>query len=117
MARRKGGLFLPLDVNFMDDPKVIRAGEAAAWLYLAMCLTCKRIENDGVLNVAQIARLSVPKWQARLARLNDTELVIQVDDERHAIAAWLVHNDSADEVAERRRKDLERKKKPKGNAA
>ena len=35
LARR---LSVPIDVGFMDDDKVIQAGEQAAWLYLALAL-------------------------------------------------------------------------------
>lgn len=114
---RKGGLFLPLSVNFMDDPKVLRAGEQAAWLYLAMCLTCKRLgESDGVMAELQVGRLGVPGWQKRLKALLEHGLVERLDSEHVAIVGWLNHNDSADEVAAKRAKDAERKRKA-GKAA
>jgi hypothetical protein len=112
---RKGTLWLPLDVNFMDDPKILRAGEQAAWLFLAMCLFSKRVGIDGLMDEMQIARLGVPGWQKRLRALLGVELVVQLD-QGYAIAAWLVHNDSADDVAEKRRRDAERKRKGRGAA-
>lgn len=116
MPRRKGGLFLPLDVNFMDDPKIVRSGESAAYLYLAMCLACKRLGVDGVLEPLQIDRLHVPRWQKRLDILVREQLVIEVPDENGAlvygITAWYGHNDPAAEVERRKREDAARKRSP-----
>jgi hypothetical protein len=110
MPRRKGGLFLPLDVNFMEDEKVIRAGEAAGWLYLAMCLACKRLLNDGILDRKQIERLHVRGWRQRLDTLVENELVMVWDDTRYAVVAWLKHNDSSGEIDAARNKDAAHKR-------
>ena len=110
MPRRKGGLYLPLDVNFFDDPRVVRAGEKAAVLYLAMCLAAKRLGSDGQLEPLQIDRLHVPGWKARLAVLVREELVLDLGDGAYTIAAWLQHNDPARVVAERRAADAARKR-------
>jgi hypothetical protein len=114
---RKGSLWLPLDVNFMDDPKVIRAGEQAGWLYVAMSLFCKRVGTDGLMMPEQVERLGVNNWRKRLDALLREELVVLLDDGQLAIAAWLLHNDSADEVAEKRRRDADRKRRGKGQVA
>lgn len=51
------GLYVPLDVAWMDNPKVIRVGLEGAGLHaLAMCLA-KRTETDGVLHRTQLYRL------------------------------------------------------------
>lgn len=116
MARRKGGLFLPLDTEFMDEDKILDAGERAAWLYLAMMLRCKRLETDGVLTARQIERLGIPGWQKRLADLmrplgaDQDPLVTQLDADTYLICAWLNHNDPAELVQAKRRKDAERKR-------
>lgn len=112
---RKSAVWIPLDVNFMDDPKVLKAGEQAGWFYLAMCLACKRIGTDGVLEGIQLARLGVVGWQKRLARLVDHELVIEVGPDAYAIASWLEHNDSVEDIEEKRRKDRLRKARGTGS--
>jgi hypothetical protein len=110
MPRRKGGLYLPLDVNFWDDPRIVRAGEKPAVLYLAMCLASKRLGSDGRLEPLQIDRLHVPGWKTRLAVLVREQLVLDLDDGVYTIAAWLQHNDPAHVVAERRAADAARKR-------
>jgi hypothetical protein len=110
MPRRKGGLYLPLDVNFFDDPRIVRAGEKATTLYLAMALACKRLGTDGRLEPLQIDRLHVPGWKARLATLLREQLVLDLDDGSYTIAAWLQHNDPASIVAQRRAEDAARKR-------
>lgn len=110
MPRRKGGLFLPLDVNFMDDPRIVRAGRDAAWLYLAMALACKRLNTDGRLESLQVGRLHITGWKKLLPILLHEELVLDLDDGAYTIAAWFRHNDPAAVVAERRASDAARKR-------
>lgn len=112
MGRRAGGLYLPLDVNFNDDPKVMNAGERASWLYLHMALKSKQLLSDGVLSAGQIARLGVSAWRGRLEKLIEVGLVIPWDPDMdsYAIVAWFKHNDSAVEVDMARNKDAAHKK-------
>jgi hypothetical protein len=110
MPTRKGGLWLPLDTNFYDDPRIIRAGEKAATLYLAMCLACKRHGYDGRIERIQIERLHVPGWKARLDVLFREELVSDFDDGFVTIVSWLKHNDPHQKVQERRAADAARKR-------
>lgn len=110
MARRKGGLYLPLDVNFMDDPRIVRAGRDAGWLYLAMALACKRLGTDGRLEGLQIDRLHVKGWQKLLHTLLAEELVLDLNDGGYTISAWLQHNDPAHVIEARRQADSARKR-------
>lgn len=110
MARRKGGLYLPLDVQFFEDPKVLRAGEKAGWLYLNMALACKRLGTDGVLEHIQIERLHVPNWRGRLSILIREQLVLDYENGTYALASWLIHNDPIAVVTERRQQDAARKR-------
>jgi hypothetical protein len=111
MPRRRGGLFLPLDVNFMEDDRIVEAGEKPAWLYLAMCLAAKRLGTDGRLTARQLDRLHVPQWRLRLEPLVALQLVHDLGADLWGIAAWYSHNDPQVVVAERRAKDNERKKR------
>jgi hypothetical protein len=72
MSRRQ---FLPLDVAFMEDAKIIEVGQAAAWLYLAMCLSCKRNGTDGQLTYAQVKKLNVRNWVKLVDKLEVSCLV------------------------------------------
>lgn len=90
MSRRP---FLPLDVAFMDDDKIIEAGVPAAWLYLAMLLGCKRFGVDGVLTRNQIDRLGVDKWERSVDKLIQLQLIFdcsEVENDRKVfvIGAW-----------------------------
>lgn len=115
MPRRKGGLFLPLDVGFPDDDRIVEAGERPAWLYLCMALASKRLGTDGLLTARQVERLHVSSWQARLAELVRVGLVLRVDDGTYGIAAWRNHNDPIALVRERQAKDAERKRTSRPN--
>jgi hypothetical protein len=111
MARRKGGLYLPLDVNFMDDPRIVRVGEKSAVLYLAMALACKRLGTDGRLEPIQVDRLHIPNWKSRLRPLLDEQLVHDFDDGYYTIAAWFQHNEPQSVLEARRRDDAARKRR------
>lgn len=104
MARRIGYVFLPLDVEFMDDERIADAGEKAAWLYLGMCLRSKQLASDGVLSRRQIDRLSIPSVPQRLNALTSTGLVSVEDDGRYRITGWEKHNATSGELQEERRR-------------
>jgi hypothetical protein len=101
-------LYLPLDVMFHDDEKIIAVGERAAWLYLAMCCKAKQLGTGGYLTEQQVAKLAVPGWKTRLRPLLAERLVTFADD-RYFIPAWANWNETTAQVAQRRRRDRERK--------
>lgn len=109
MARRPRGIYLPLDIEFFDNDRVITAGEKPAWLYLAMCCRAKRLLSDGVLSEQQIDRLHVPGWRKRLDKLVEVGLVVPTDDGRYLIIGWLERNLSAARVESMRAADRARK--------
>lgn len=110
---RRGRLYLPLDVTFFDDDRIIAAGDGPCLLYLAMGLRSKSLATDGRLSEGQITRLGRPKWKAELKRLLEVEAVL-FDEEMNAyfIAAWFSHNDPISVIEAKRAADRERKKKP-----
>lgn len=120
MSKRKGALFLPLDVMFPDDPLVNAVGEQAAWLYVLMMLKAKALLSDGVLTEPQVEKLAVKGWKQRLERLlttTDDSKVLVADItpagaavRRYWITGWDKHNDRAETVIERREKDAARKR-------
>lgn len=119
MARKPRGIYLPLDIEFFDNDKILSAGEKAGWLYLAMCCRAKRLLSDGVLSVQQIDRLHITGWRKRLDQLVSVGLVMPTDDGRYLILGWLERNLSAERVeqmraADRRRKGLDSDRNPTG---
>lgn len=113
MSRKSTRIYLPLDVSFMDDDKIIRAGEQAGWLYLAMALRCKALGVDGVLSDVQVARLHVDGWKQRLERLIEEKAVIPRKT-GYALPAYLKWNESMNEKTERLKRDRDRKTNPSG---
>jgi hypothetical protein len=109
MARKPRNVYLPLDIEFFDNERVLTAGEKAGWLYLAMCCRSKRLLSDGLLTPQQIDRLHIPGWRTRLAKLVETGLVVGTDDGRYLILGWLERNLSAEQVEQHRAKDRVRK--------
>jgi hypothetical protein len=111
MARTAARLYVPIDVGFFDDEKIVAAGEKAAFLYLAMLAKAKLLDTDGVLSRGQIAKLALPGWQARLKALLEVEAVVELPMQRdsYAITAWYRWNESKDDRAERHKRDRERK--------
>lgn len=108
MSRKSTRIYLPLDVSFMDDEKIIRAGEHAGWLYLAMALRCKALGLDGLLSDVQVARLHVPDWQARLEALVREKAVVERKN-GYFLPAYLKWNESSKEKEERLERDRKRK--------
>lgn len=109
---RRGRLYVPLDVSFFDDDRIIAAGDGPTLLYLAMCLRVKQLGSDGRLSEAQVSRLSRPKWKAELRRLLEVQAVLYDQETDHyVIAAWFSHNDALSAIEARRAADRDRKRK------
>ena len=109
---RRGTLFLPVVVTFLDDDRMIAAGDGGTLLYLAICLKVKALGTDGRLSEAQVARLGRPKWKAELRRLLEVEAVLfDTELQSYVVAAWFSHNDAISDIEARRAADRERKRK------
>ena len=99
--------FLPLDVAFMDDDKIVEAGAVASWCFLAMLLGCKRYGTDGTLTSPQMARLGVDKWQKSVETLIKVGLIMDVSEGENTrkvfwIPSWSKWNLLAHERESRR---------------
>lgn len=106
MSRTASKIYVPLDVTFFGDDKILDAGEKAAWLYLNMMTQSKASDSDGFLSRAQVAKLGVPGWQARLKALLAVEdrhgdrLVTEPDPGIYHLPAYAKWNElSADRQA------------------
>jgi hypothetical protein len=102
-------LYVPLDVAFFDDEKILAAGERATYLYVAILLRIKMLDTDGIITRAQVARTGVPGWQIRLARLVAVGLLLTDDGDEHIVPTWSRWNELSHERSERLRADRERK--------
>lgn len=113
-------LYVPLDVNFPDDDKIIAVGLDGAGLYaMALCIA-KRMNRDGHLTRTHLTRLGASDDLIDCLVKHD---LVRADTNGHLqITAWLGHNDSAEVIEEKRAKEAQRKrltrgKRPRGHTA
>ena len=98
-----GGLYVKLQADYSDDPKIIRAGEAAEVLYVRMLCFCARTLSDGLVDDAQMTRLALRQLPKRVARLLEQHLIERLEG-GYKIVSWHKHNRSAASIAEERDK-------------
>lgn len=94
--------FVPLDVNYFLDHRVLEAGDA--WqLHIAAMLAAKSMLLDGRLTRRQLTRVapeSLPDVASAIAKLVEVGLFIEdpVDNEVITIRSWGEWNDSAADI-------------------
>jgi hypothetical protein len=94
MARRSR-LYVALDVDFFDNPKVLEAGEPATMLYLRGLALCKRQwSTDGLIFENQLRTFRLRGVHERAAKLTELGLWVHEDD-GYRVAGWLERNKSA----------------------
>jgi hypothetical protein len=113
-----GEIYVPLSVDFPDNPKVRalarygREARAARDLYVQMLLYCKRTRSDGFVPLEQVGLLVYPDpervGKRDAGRLADAELIIAVTN-GYRVAGWLERNAS--------RADIVRKSQAKSRGA
>lgn len=120
------GLYVPLDVNFPDDEKIMAVGLDGAGLYaMALCIA-KRLNRDGALTRNHLRRIGADDTlidtliDVDLIRCDPTETSERTPPDpgmsawtRNGalrITAWLDHNPSAEAIEEARAKDAHRKR-------
>ena len=92
-------LYVQLDTNWPDNPKIIRAGWEAAGVHSAIMCLAKRLERDGWVDRALLARMGVS--DAVLAVLAAEEL-IEVNGTQVRPWDWLERNPSQAAIVARR---------------
>lgn len=111
------GLYVPLDVNYVTDEGIRRAGPAAELLYIRSLTYSKRTQSDGFLPDYDMPVISVglPQVRESIDALVDRELWIATDG-GWQIRSWRrwneAHQDAADKrkrAADRQRRNRERK--------
>jgi len=108
VATRTPSMYVPLDVNFMRDPRIRRAGPDAEILYVRALAYAKGGETDGVvhdydLEVIAVGLKNVPGRVAKLVREGAW-------DEREGgwfIAGWFNWNEPVAALREQRRRRAE----------
>lgn len=105
-------MYVPLDVNFPDDDKIVEAGIDGAGLFVfALCLA-KRTEQDGKVSRVLLRRMGGTD------ELFDRLVTIGLFDERDGglwVTRWLKHNMSKADLDAKRAAEAERKRKSRGN--
>lgn len=93
-------LFVPLDVDYASDPKVLRAGAMAELLYIrSLCLAKRRME-DGHIESVQLAGLclGIPGKPASHAEALVLTGLWEKNGDGWYIAAWLKRNPSRETI-------------------
>jgi hypothetical protein len=80
--------WLAIDANYPNDDKILRAGERAGWLFLAILCRLKMSGRPGVVDRAEIASLGIPGWQVRLERCVRVGLLTESIEGRYVVASW-----------------------------
>ena len=103
LMARIARLFVPLDVEFATDPKIIAAGPLASYVYLCALAHCKRAGRGGLVHRSQL-RFIAPGVHnvAKLAAvLVEVELWDATND-GWIIPAWEKHNLTAEQLDQRK---------------
>jgi len=93
------GLYVPLDVNYADDDKIIAAGPLGELLYVRALAFVKRADADGHIRANQLPAIAlrIPRWRQHADRLVELGLW-EVDGDGWFISAWFKRNQAASEL-------------------
>lgn len=71
MAKAPPGVYVPLDINYLRDPKIRRAGPDAELLYVRSLAHCKGAETDGIVwdFDLEVVAVGLNRVQARVESL------------------------------------------------
>ena len=96
-------LFVPLDVEFATDPKILQAGPAAAYLYVCSLAYAKRAGTEGHIHANQLQVVAIgQKGAANLAATLTAAGLWERTETGWLITAWHRHNLSGDQLVERK---------------
>jgi hypothetical protein len=103
MARRRTpGPYLPIDINFDGNPKIVGLSDGAFRLHICGMLYCKRQRVDGILSAAVVPTLTRGYRPRQLDELIDRLLWVELNGSGHyEIHDWLTWNLAASEARER----------------
>jgi hypothetical protein len=104
------GLFIKLDVDFWDHPKIVTAGIMAGVLYQRMSMYCMQHTTDGFVPAAQLPRFALPATGRLTAALVDVGL-IEPAGGGWVVPGYIERYQSATELERRRQIDRENGRK------
>jgi hypothetical protein len=102
-----------IDDQFPDHPKVVAAGQAAAWLYVTALCYCNRMLTDGFIPGDQVPRL-VPHASKLVERLLTARLWRKATREGidgYEVHDFLEYQPTRDEVLDDRKKNADRQER------
>lgn len=108
MARPAPSMYVPLDVNYMRDPRIRRAGHEAELLYLRALAYAKGGETDGMvhdydLDVIAVGLPRIPQRAAALVR----EGAWEAREGGWFITGWFNWNESTHDLRDKKRRQAE----------
>jgi hypothetical protein len=105
VARTAPGVYVPLDVNYMRDPRIRRAGSEAELLYLRSLAYAKGGETDGFVHDYDLSVISVglTKVSARVDALV-REKAWEPREGGWFIAGWFKWNESTETLRDKRKR-------------
>lgn len=111
MARKSGGLFARLALDYADHPKIASLSDGAFRLHVEMILYARRYETDGLIKNPVALRLA-SRWDSDvLAELEnndpDCPSVIQLENGDYMIHGYADMQETREEIRARRRKNRE----------
>lgn len=101
--------YVPLDVNYLRDRDIRRAGPDAELLYIRGLSYCKGSFSDGFIPEYDLVLIAVDlkSVQKRIEKLLETGLWQRVED-GWQIRSWSIWNETSDETASKRKRAAER---------
>jgi hypothetical protein len=95
------GLYVPLDVNYAEDHKIIEVGPMAELLYVRGLAFVKRARTNGYIHAGQMPVIAVrlPRARVLIGRLVECGLW-EIDGDGYYISAWAKRNPPVDELSD-----------------
>lgn len=95
--------WMPVDVAFTRDDKVLEAGWPAAELYLAgLGHLTTTASFDGKISRQTVSKLGVSRWDHMANRLVKAGLWDEIDPDTYRVSAWLAWQQESESAARTR---------------
>jgi hypothetical protein len=106
------GLYVPLDVNYVTDEGIRRAGPAAELLFIRSLTYSKRTQSDGFLPDYDMPVISVglPQVRESIGQLVEWELWLPTDG-GWQIRSWQRWNETNSDAADKRKRAADRQRR------
>lgn len=108
---KRNGSYAPLSAHYYKDDAIAEAGEKAELLYVRGLAFCADVLKDGHISDIQLSRfvgVGMRDAKARAEKLVEVGLW-ERNDNGYVVTNWRKWNLSKEEIAEKQRKDAERK--------